>query len=505
MKKDFIIGTHYFGDGSPINMWSTLDPKKYDAYLREIEGFGFNNVVLLIPWASFHPDVSSRALDSDYVDKLVRFLESAATKNISVILRVGYLWDSTPDVMHTYERFSKIPFDNNILASWSWFLKSIYNVVCKYESFKFAFTSWEDFYWPIYRHYTNVKSESVLRQFMYDTGLLEYLNGFHSIASTASYDIDMGDLKGILNPQSRWYSAYTNYYDNIILRRILDISAMSFPGVSYEYRVDPEWLRIDDRVSYHDWNTNFFKSNIPVIYYHANIGVRSNSVMNINQATNHLKSLIGRFSPMKRLGQPLPFVDQFNFFDDTYAQWGGIEINDNKEYAKKVFNVMRNTSSGYAIWGYKDWRKDIVHNPIFKRGTEGWTIEGDYTFDHDELIIKGLCSVEQKIGHLALDEGERYVLVKGSSLVKTEITLKVTVDGNVETAIEESLGEFELNIDISPKGRVENLSILFDGEIKITQLSILGRSFSQGFASDKGELTPVAEELVKLQKHRETT
>lgn len=497
MKK-IKIGTHIFGRGSPINMWSTVVLDEIEDNIDNVIALGFESIVLLIPWSCFQPDVYRTVLDDEYMIRLKKLLSIAQQKNVKVILRIGYLWDSTPSNMFTYERFMRLPFDTTIKKNWCWFLKALFAEVKDYNSFDFAFLSWEDFYWPIYRHYSNVKNDEELLPFLHGSGLWDHFSEMKYLSTYTEEKIEIADYQEMLDPNSDNYGFYTNYYDNIILRKIIDISAMSFPGIEFEYRVDPEWIKSEHHVSYHNWNTNFYKSCLPVIYYHSNIGTKPSNVMDTKQAIYHLKSLLERYSPMKRLGQKLPYIDQLNFFDDTYAEWGKIDNLKEEEYAELIFDTLTKFSSGYAIWGLKDWRKNIIHNPVFERNTEGWVISGNCKIEGNTLTINGKAEIYQEIPHLALENGERFLLLSGEATSDQVVTFTVNNLPPQEVLITE--GEFLVREAIAEEGRVSSLKIVVSTDIRISEISIFGRSFSQGFSNESGNLYPVAHRLVELQK-----
>lgn len=490
----FLKGTHYFGDGSPINMWATIDKRKIQGDLENFASEGFNTIVLLIPWSGFQPDINSKELNSHYISILKKILTQANKVDIKIILRVGYLWDSTPTNMQTYERFSKLPISSSINESWLWFLRALKNEVKDFESYLSSFLSWEDFYWPIFRFYQDVKDEKVKYQFYQKTGFLNYINTIE-----ASTPINKNEnLKNLsINDTSPYFNFYLNYYDNFILKNILDLSSMVYDGIDYEYRVDLEWINSNKKNEFYNWNTNVHNSNLPIVYYHANIGVSHTRKMSQKQGIYHLKSLLERYSPMKRLGERLPFVDQLNFTDDTYENWAAIEITDHDEYAKDIYNTLKNHSSGYAIWGYKDWRKNILHNPFFYHKDTGWNSK-NVEFEYGKAILNTDSSINQSIPHLALDEGERFLVIAGRTDEFTEFRCIINNQNEISVPVN---GNFFEKIELPSIGKITHIQISNPSKNIVTlfEISILGRSFSQGFSNEIGEKTKIAKKIIELQ------
>lgn len=509
-KNEFIIGTHYYGNGSPINMWSTIDVNTLRRDLTQIESEGFNSIVLLIPWSGFQPDMNKFELNKKYIKLLRNIRVICEELNLKLIFRIGYLWDSTPSEKPTYMRFMNIAMDRKVMKSWSWFLKAIYNEVKVYQCYSFSFISWEDFYWPIYRHYQNVKNASDLNAFMYESGLQNYLLEMNSYMKLIDKDFEI-DTSELPKESSKWYSLYTNFYDNFILRKIVDLSCISFPDLEVELRVDAEWSESKESTkSFHFWSQNYYNAKLPVIYYHANIAKKHDSVMTPNEATFHLSSLLDRYASMRDLGQNKPFVDQLNYFDDTYAKWGTVNVENSRLYAENMFTILQKMSSGYAIWGYRDWRKNIVHNPYFYLGSEGWIISKNVIFSKNSVVMKDDSSMSQKIPHLALDEGERHMYLKGNVEGESaEINLEVLYNSGQSTkkTLKLENGFFQ-KIRLEEKNRINGTTVsVAKGKVVFDEISIKGRVFSQGFATYDGELTEIGTRLVELQQEykRENT
>ena len=154
--------------------------------------------------------------------------------------------------------------------------------------------------------------------------------------------------------------------------------------------------------------------------------------------------------------------------------------------------------SGYLCQALRDWRKNIAHNPVFERYDEGWIIEGNYTCNKNNLILESQCNISQEIPHLALDEGERFVFIEGFSDKSVEIIININDD--FSKSIEIVKGNFSEKIKIPESGKISNLKLQLQNGMSIKEISVFGRSFSQGFADNSGELYPIAKRLVELQK-----
>lgn len=492
MKDNFIYGTHFFGCGSPINFWGAITPECIDSYFKRFHDQAFNNIIILIPWTAFQRDIENKNLCEKNVRNLKKILDSAKENDLEVIFRIGFLWDSTPTNMFNFERYKKIAIDDQIMDSWIWFIKEIHRIIESHEAYNFSFISWEDFYWPIYRFYQEVSELDVKYDFFEKTGFYEYLKKFSGT--------DLADCQQNLDHDA-WKTMFTEYYDNFILKRIVNISCSSFENLQVEIRVDPEWLPNDSGKTFYDWNPNYYKSDSVILYYHSNIGVDSSITMSEDYAIRHISSLIDRYSPMTNLGQKKPFIDQLNFHDDTYSEWGKVNAGD--EYAVRLFRVLKEKTSGYAIWGYEDWRKNIIHNPFFENGLEGWDCSSGHA-----LIDKGISlppggEIKQAIPHLQLDEGERSVKFVGYSGGTAAVRIEVKVGHEIQEFDFEVDNKFEKKIQLKEKGPINSISININescqSNLNIFEVSVLGRSFSQGFSSESGELTKIGKKLVEMQ------
>ena len=114
------------------------------------------------------------------------------------------------------------------------------------------------------------------------------------------------------------------------------------------------------------------------------------------------------------------------------------------------------------------------------------------------MILESQCNISQEIPHLALDEGERFVFIEGFSDKCVEIT--VNINSDFSKSLEIVKGKFSEKIIIPESGKISKLELQLQDGMTIKEISVFGRSFSQGFADNSGKLYPIAKRLVELQK-----
>jgi len=505
-RKDiFAIAAYYFGNGSPLNMWSSIDESSLDGDLANLKDLGFNAIALLIPWSGFQRRLGTHELNPDYITKLRKIFDLCQSLKLGVILRLGYLWDSTSCDEPTYHRFRRIPLEEDILHEWLWFLKAMYaeaNRPCHL----FSFLSWEDFYWPIFRHYASTGCKEEVAAFLRACGYSDYISRFTRILERHHCEEVFDGVKPDEVPEkaSAWYALYSHFYDTNIFKPIVDLSCIVFPGLSVEARVDTEWVRtLAETQTFYFWNTNYFSADRPIVYYHACIGNRTTCAMSEDEAVCHLASLLDRYGSMRRIGQKLPFVSQFNYVDNTCDDWATIAVKDGERLAQKFFEVLRKLSSGYAIWGVRDWRPDVVHNPFFLHGDDGWQATGDSSIEQGRVLLSNGGCISQQIRHLALPDSERLLRVKGRS--NTPTSLSVTIgytrpEEKCHTFHIKVRGPFSVHQRLPENGRISSIGIQADGEVELTEVRVLGKLLSQGFLNERGQPSSIARGLVKLQR-----
>ncbi len=477
--------------------------------MQQFRKDGFDTVLLVVPWAQFQPGTAPISYDDRMFARLQAIFESAALHDMGVVLRLAYLWEASPVLEQTYRRFKEYIQREDLRLAWKAYLRKLYDSVLPHKNFRFAFLSWEDFYWPIFRSLTTGSLES-RQQYAHISGFRDYLLArFTLLGLNSIYSLNLKSWSEVAIPTSKdfLYEQFIRFYENEILDPICCAALESFPGLHMELRVDPEWIATGHGRKYYHWNMNFPGITTKVIYYHANIARSHVHKHSGEGAVGHLRDLLTAYCRMVELDEKKPFIDQFNFFDDTFTDWTKISEDAVPEFVEKSYDVLMNHSSGYAIWGYLDWPKDIVFNGSFDLGIEGWQLlSGASLVEAPEAKLNGVMygayclqleqgqAIEQSNFVLSLPEGEsRTVAIYGRAL--QDIPARITVQFNANVVeVELKNGEDQVITATFKDRNIEKLRLTtVAGSALISKVQLYDRYYSQGFRTQHGEARPVVE------------
>ncbi len=499
----FIRGAHFFGSASPLNFWDTFRAREVDPFLQQLQDDGFNAVLLVLPWAQFQPSVSPPRYDQALLSRLEAIMDAAARRGLGVILRLGFLWEAKPLAEQTFRRYAEYAQREDIRLAWRDYLQTLHRLVQAHEAFRFAFLSWEDFYWPIFSA-GSAGAEHVRQQRARDGGFTAYLqrrfslDGLNGVYQT---NFESWDAVAIPTPAEFLFEQYTRFYENELLDPICCAAAESFPGIRMEKRVDAEWIQSPEGLKFYHWSMNFPGASTKVIYYHAQIGMAGGQVHELDAAVAHLRDLLAGYCRMAEIDEKKPFIDQFNFFDDTHAEWARISDQALPDFVEASYDVLSKFSSGYAIWGYRDWPKDILYNGAFELGGDGWSLADGATIAACEPTAPGpnclrlgegqSASRDACVLSLAADE-PRVVAVSGRALHRA-CTLLVQLDGHGAEIVLTGDAEQVATVSLQGAGAGRLVIRALDGSAEISKLQLYDRIRSQGFRTLDGGSRPAVE------------
>ena len=150
---------NYLSDFGSVNFWSNISKNKIDNDLEFIKECGFDSIIVMLPYASFKPNLSN--FETEYTEIFDYLISSCKQKEIYVILRIGYLWEESFQEDRTFERYTKIYkyICKNILIRkleyktkekllYEGFISFVKYYSSKIDIFH-SFLSWQVFFWPI--------------------------------------------------------------------------------------------------------------------------------------------------------------------------------------------------------------------------------------------------------------------------------------------------------------------------------------------------------------------
>jgi hypothetical protein len=192
-----LIGTYYTGATWAPDFWGRLDLARADSDLGEIRRYGFNTVVLVVPWVGFQPTIDPIAHDERRFALLDEMFSAAERHGLRVLLRVGYAHDNAakPDLAHLDRAVSF--FENPAARSaWRAFLRRVQELTSRHDNFEFAFLTWEDFWFLDLAHRPRESRLTLAAR----SGWQDYLRD-HSLAALGSlYGESFGDYTEVPHP-----------------------------------------------------------------------------------------------------------------------------------------------------------------------------------------------------------------------------------------------------------------------------------------------------------------
>lgn len=493
MDREFIKATHYFGRCSMGNFWNTFERSLVDSDFQKIKDYGFNTIILLVPWASFQPSMKPIEWNNDYFERLVFLLENAKKYNLRVVLRVGYLWENDKLQRSTYQRYPMIHRVDFVLDAWKKYIEKLVLVTQNYDVDYFL--CWEDFYWPVLRHPENLIKEKQI-EFSRKLGFNFFLKERYSISLfNHRYGLEVENFSEVPAPtfQDQWYDEFVLFFDRSIVEKIIlwtkDMLILKNLNLIYEHRIDPDiFLPKSGNEEKRSIEHSTYKScvDIDALYYHPKVGRLSSEVYKTaEEAMKHMERFLDTFKA-NNVFKGKPFLDQFNFKvqNPKHPDFSLVRGEYLEEYLTLLQPLFKKYLSGYGMWGWQDWHDDKIFNGAFELKKVGW--KGKFTIDpiRNMAILNKDDSIEQSIKQP----------LKGAILF---IEYEIDID-SVVLSIFESDKTYDLSL-LKGKSQIEYTyqsesieTIKFKvetGSIHINKIMCYSHTFSNGMLDVNGEDT----------------
>lgn len=380
VNSNFIIGTNYYGfniHSWTVNYLSAIKESDIDNDFKKIKGMGFNTIIIPASWGEFQP-IPGKPSKPAY-RKINLIISKAKLNGLNVMIRVPYLWSLAAKddirVRTANALISKGSSREELLS----FLREFNELVVKKNSnVILVFGSWEDYY--LLRDLcfsVNIEVTAAIKEkFTRDTGV----------------KID----KVIYTGEN--YDVFINWVDTKIEELNKEVQSV-FGSYGYEIRVDADPYKKNGKSEWHS-HDKFYKneSNGDVVTYWAPYFGQNNRGEKLS-SDDALRSFNWMLDLIAVKTTQIPFVDQFNFFDNT----PGTELNasiDSKQvddFFQKINQVMIERTKGYSLWTIRDYRHNIIYNPIFAQGLLGWMTSKNVVINKSNVIIPNEGYVTQNI------------------------------------------------------------------------------------------------------------
>ncbi len=354
-----IVGTYYYGDGWPINMWDTFRRDVVDTYLDKMKEDGFNTVILLIPGAVPRLSVESKEHYMSFLDDLSFMMRKIEERDMYSMFRLGYSWDGFP-IKGDRGRFCfSILAGGEARELAKAVFKDLWQLANKHDGFLYGFITWEDMLMFAWNRAT--RSVDDMRR---------------ALATELGYKNESGMIPTI---DSVEFKDYLDFIDMKFSDFFYDLK-MVFPRLSAEVRVDVTPFTDEAGMQQHYvHNRQFVETDCDIIgtyfgtYMIHGSSTAESAIVGLDVAHRNLRNV----APQKKI-----FIDQLLLIIKEKQFDGYPKLSDSElqKFLDWLPEWLDKYSVGYATWSFSDYLWDIVFNGAFKYGLLGWNIDGAPNF-----------------------------------------------------------------------------------------------------------------------------
>lgn len=524
----------YAGHEWVINFWST-ETEYLEEDLRQIKADGFNTIILCVPWRQFQPSVvHSTSFNEASLQKLEEILKAAEEQQLSVMLRLGYTWDyyDSTDILGRYQQ---LIHDENYRAAWRQYAAKIYETVSKHSSYIGAFLTWEDF-WNFVETEKTLAGTYQGKRLAKEMGFTDYVLEHYSREERLLLygEAQLADAPEFPSPDSPAYRFFFDWYD-AWLSELLAETQQVFPNLSMECRLDQDPYQLPETADtgaggsqiissasgdgekigpgYLNGTENSaadsaLKENGAQLagYSHgrtfscgaagygslmlsASMGFESGQTVGAEEAAAMSEHLLKQSRVM---AQKPVFVDQFLYMETTpgYEHLAGLPEAEIGDYLVKMGEVFNEQTAGYGLWTYRDYADNILYNPEFGMGLDGWTASSSVHIQkHGGSNMAALSagqSISQKLsGRSYLGSGDVTVSLRAVS--SQPVRLSISVGGEVKSVTVN--GDETVKLSFS-RNDAQSLRITASGSLLLDNIKLYSHVTEGGIYDLDGNAGP---------------
>ena len=376
-SSQYLKGVTYFGSAWPANYWNSNISRAASDF-AEIRKDGFNAVILAVPWGEFQPGLDPIRYNEDAYERLTKVCQTAKQEGLNVFIRVSYLWDMYPGrQLPNTGRVNALFGSDTLMPAWQKYLKHIGTATNGCASGYFI--SWEDF-WPVIelaaRAGTEVESAALSRKIGFDAWVKRRADPtFFSKYAVAAKNLGAYPIPNRKNPD---FSVVFKWFDDQLAKRFLPVLAKNLANASIEARVDDDPIYDGEKlVGWYSHKQTYTVRSSPFVmtYWAPAMGAQNRGEL------ESAKTALDRFAYMQNkitaVTSNKVFIEQFLFKDNTPGMSMNAAINpvEVSAFLRAVANPMIKLTSGYALWGARDYDASTVFNGSFSLGELDWRLE----------------------------------------------------------------------------------------------------------------------------------
>lgn len=433
-QSEYLKSATYYSDDWVVNFWNS-ESRNMDSELAQIAADGFNNIILVVPWREFQPNMSPCTYNDYAWKKLDRVMEAAARQDLSVMLRVGYTWDyyGRDDIQN---RFHGLLYDNATRAAWLDYVKSLYMAASSHENFCGGFLTWEDF-WDFTGTSASYGKSQYSRVMAQKTGYTQYAREHYSLKELEKlYGEKLPSYESLYFPDenSPARKVFFEFY-NRFLNRLLADSQQVFPNLSMEVRLDGDPVRglNGEMTGYmHAETFGCQKASYSSTMYSIPMGMENQSErVTAQQALDMAPRILGNILNYNN-GKPI-YIDQFLFTDNTVGFEHNAQLLDGEKapYLRGMAPILKNMTMGYGIWTYRNYCDNKLYNSQFGLGAAAWNLAGGSSIvereGSNQASIPGDGSISQYMGTRSTGStgGKTHVRFKADSAGASDLSVQM--------------------------------------------------------------------------------
>ncbi len=376
LDHGFIRAVHYFGDGWPINCWSTMSVEQARIDFPQITEDGFNAIILIIPWRGLQIEQFPPRYETHYFKLLRGLLKEARRAGLWVILRVSYSHHICDEASLISKHLTaNFLTDASYQQPWLHHLRKLRRHTRFASNLYGSFLCWEEFWHGLMRFCE--EPEARRRELAVSTGYADFMDTPSSI------------IPGFDEPEFASYHAFINAK----LRQIYELGQEVLPTLGYEFRVDKDPLQHPDgSVSWLENDNYIDTEGLRYSYWAPFIGATNQGEkLDATQALNLLDYNLREQT--KDGSNTRLIIDQFNFVDDTFKYTGSnarLAESEIEPFLQACAELLPRYCKGYGIWAWRDYFQNHLFNPGFQLGLRGWELHVAHSIGR-RLGRKGLC------------------------------------------------------------------------------------------------------------------
>ena len=432
-KPKYLKSATYFGDEWVMNFWnSEMDDLETD--LAQIAADGFNSIVLCIPWREFQPQMDPVVYNDFALEQLDRVMAAAKNAGLWVSLRVGYTWDYYEDGTDVRDRYRYLMGDDDLLAAWDDYVKTIYDRASAHGNLYGGFITWEDF-WHIVFFTTEQGREEKSIAYAQFSGFTDYIRETYTLEEIGPlYGEEFTDYDQVYFPEKNQPALRLMYeFFDVWLMEFLAHTQQIFPDLSLEARMDMDLVYDTEGNQYwygHEATYACADASYVSLMYgvpmgHANQGERldaAEALVTTQQMLDHVL----QYTEGKKL-----YIEQFLYMDNTPGFEHNAQLKEDQldDYIVACADLFKDRVMGYGVWAYRNYADNLLYNGQFARGEEGWQMEnGTQVVEYNDSMQAQL----PEGGSLSYDisRGDVLTYVRFTVDGQEPVTLQVSLGGN---------------------------------------------------------------------------